>query len=183
MRRLDEFVLQVRQQNLQEFIKEVPQFFLILFRQLDELSQDWLFSTQTISQSKGTLIRSMIQEGYTLHPDTTKNFVFPVEKCHQNPWPDRIMIGRASNNDLPLSDASVSKVHAYLTYEENRGKLQVHDAGSLNGIKCNDQLLAPGESIEIHSNDYLEIGTIVLKVLNAHDFFNFVHEHIEGEKT
>ena len=183
MQLLDEFVLQVRRQSCDVFVAEMPGFFLIASRQSDELSQDWLFNTQTISQSKGTLVRSMIKEGYTLHPDTTKNFAFPVKKCAQNPWPDRIMIGRASNNDLVLSDASVSKVHAFLTYEKNSGKLKAHDAGSLNGIQHNEHLVAPGGSADIQSHDYLEIGVILLKVLAAKDFFDFVHGHIKHEKT
>ena len=125
----------------------------------------------------------MNREGITLHPDTTKNFVFPVKKCAQNPWPDRIMIGRASNNDLVLSDASVSKVHAFLSYEKDLEKIRVHDAGSLNGITLNEHIIPPNQSHDVKSQDYLEIGVIVLKVLDAKDFFDFVHEHITHEKT
>ena len=58
----------------------------------------------------------------------------------------------------------------------------MHDADSLNGIKHNEELLTSGQSQEMHSDDNLEIGAINLKVLDAKDFFTFVHEHIENEK-
>ena len=56
---------------------------------------------------------------------------YPLAKSGKNPWKDRILIGRATNNDVVLRDASVSKVHARALQRD--GQWVVTDAGSTNG--------------------------------------------------
>jgi DNA ligase (NAD+) len=48
-------------------------------------------------------------------------------------FPDRITIGRTSNNDVVINDSSVSRLHAYVRREGD--KWVVADAGSKNGTK------------------------------------------------
>lgn len=59
--------------------------------------------------------------------------VLPVSKAGKNPFPF-VSVGRAGNNDVCLTDRSVSKVHAYFIQPDATvSSWRVRDAGSLNG--------------------------------------------------
>ncbi|MCE5286647.1 MAG: DUF3662 and FHA domain-containing protein [Pelosinus sp.] len=49
----------------------------------------------------------------------------------------RVNIGRREGNELPLSDASTSRLHAYVAYED--GAHVLYDAKSLNGTYVDDR--------------------------------------------
>lgn len=64
-----------------------------------------------------------------------------------------ITVGRATTNDIVLSDARASRAHAQLTYSDSQWTLV--DLGSSNGTRINDQpiagpvVLQPGDAIAI----------------------------------
>ena len=74
----------------------------------------------------------------------------------------QIYLGRKSTNDFVLEDDSVSRIHAYISYERHRHIL--HDAGSLNGTLVNKK---PISSCELKDGDKILIGstTLTYKVL------------------
>ncbi len=70
---------------------------------------------------------------------------------------NQVYIGRRDTNDLILTDANASRLHAYIAYERHRHVL--HDAGSLNGTFLN------GEKVEmacLRSGDEIQTGNTVL---------------------
>ncbi|MBI3725727.1 FHA domain-containing protein [bacterium] len=60
-----------------------------------------------------------------------------------NDFANMITIGRASNNDIALEVASVSKFHAYLTWDGPAWFL--HDAGSSNGTWIDGERLGEAQ--------------------------------------
>ena len=74
----------------------------------------------------------------------------------------QIYLGRKDTNDFVLTDESVSRIHAYISYERHRHIL--HDAGSLNGTFVNKK---PINSCELNDGDKILIGntTLTYKVL------------------
>lgn len=92
----------------------------------------------------------------------------PIRKTTRNSFGGQITIGRARNNDIRLSDPSVSKVHAYVIPPKgwpmlDEGGWYLRDAGSTNGtymlsgsgaVKADMRsglLLAPGTEIRLGS--------------------------------
>ncbi|MDX1433177.1 MAG: FHA domain-containing protein, partial [Gammaproteobacteria bacterium] len=76
-------------------------------------------------------------------------------------------IGRHADNELPLTDPSLSRHHAEIRHELN-GRYVIRDLESLNGVyvngkKCRSAVLANG--------DVIELGDVTLKfaVFAAHD--------------
>ncbi len=69
----------------------------------------------------------------------------------------QIYLGRKSTNDFVLEDDSVSRIHAYISYERHRHIL--HDAGSLNGTLVNKK---PISSCELKDGDKILIGSTML---------------------
>ncbi|MGH1340177.1 MAG: FHA domain-containing protein [Nannocystales bacterium] len=100
--------------------------------------------------------------------------VFPVTKNRNNPWPERISLGRARNCDLVLRHASVSKLHAHFFLE--RSKLYFADAKSTNGCKVNDRPLDPGERIRLSCGDLLCLGMIESTLYSPAGLFRFIEE-------
>lgn len=70
----------------------------------------------------------------------------------------RIHIGRRENNELFLPDKNCSRLHCYITYENNRHVL--YDAGSLNGTRVNRHLCA--EAWALRPGDKISIGNTVI---------------------
>jgi adenylate cyclase len=71
----------------------------------------------------------------------------------------RIRLGRGSDNDVVLSDVSVSRYHAEILREPNGWS--VHDLKSTNGIEVNR---APVEKAPLRAGDLLTIGSFEVRL-------------------
>jgi hypothetical protein len=74
----------------------------------------------------------------------------------------RLNVGRVSDNDLSLNDASVSKIHAALVMNQ-QGTLLVADTGSTNGTYINGRRISYGESRQIEDGDVVGFGDIEVR--------------------
>ncbi|HEX8140225.1 MAG TPA: FHA domain-containing protein [Pyrinomonadaceae bacterium] len=75
----------------------------------------------------------------------------------------RLNVGRGSDNDLHIDDASVSKIHASLVMNRE-GTLLVADTGSTNGTYINGRRLAYGEARQIEEGDVVGFGDIEVRL-------------------
>jgi len=75
----------------------------------------------------------------------------------------RLNVGRASDNDLTLNDASVSKIHAALLMT-GEGTLLVADTGSTNGTYINGRRIAYGESRALEDGDVVGFGDVEVRL-------------------
>lgn len=71
----------------------------------------------------------------------------------------QLRIGRQPDNDLVLSDSSVSRKHALLIV--NKNSVLVRDLGSMNGVKIDGQPLAQGIA---RNGQIISIGEISCKI-------------------
>jgi len=78
------------------------------------------------------------------------------------PGGKRLNVGRASDNELTLNDASVSKIHAALLMT-GEGTLLVADTGSTNGTYINGRRIAYGESRIIEDGDVIGFGDVEVR--------------------
>ena len=75
----------------------------------------------------------------------------------------RLNVGRASDNDLTLNDASVSKIHGALLMTAE-GTLLVADTGSTNGTYLNGRRISYGESRLIENGDVVGFGDVEVRL-------------------
>lgn len=68
-------------------------------------------------------------------------------------------VGRTRDNDLPIEDQSISKIHATLVLNSER-TLLVADTGSTNGTFINDKRIAYGRAFPISTADKVKFGNI-----------------------
>ena len=79
------------------------------------------------------------------------------------PGGKRLNVGRASDNELTLNDASVSKIHAALLMT-GEGTLLVADTGSTNGTYINGRRITYGESRAIEDGDVIGFGDVEVRL-------------------
>lgn len=71
----------------------------------------------------------------------------------------QVRVGRHADNDIVITDTSVSRKHAILIM--NNDAILVRDLGSMNGISINGQPVTQGLA---HNGDLLQIGEVKMKV-------------------
>lgn len=90
--------------------------------------------------------------------------VVRVKKQAANAFQSRITVGRTTNNDVVLDDASVSRFHAWLEHDDAEWK--VADAGSKNGTFLNGQKLKPKKLVTLSVEARLKFGDVPASFLS-----------------
>jgi DNA-binding NtrC family response regulator len=73
----------------------------------------------------------------------------------------RLLIGRASNAQIRIDHASVSREHALLELGE---PIRIEDLGSANGTRVGEQRLAPHQPATVAPNEVIDLGEVLLVV-------------------
>jgi hypothetical protein len=95
--------------------------------------------------------------------------VYPLVKKPGASFPDRITIGRATNNDVVLADHSISKLHAYVRRAATG--YVVADAGSKNGSTLRGARLEPRKEQALVSRAVLRLGDVDLTFYAADELY------------
>jgi len=95
--------------------------------------------------------------------------IHPLLKRAGASFPDRITIGRTSNNDVTIPDHSISRLHAYARLTGDRWV--VADAGSKNGSWLRGETLEPRKERAIRSREVLRLGDVDLTFYLAADLY------------
>jgi hypothetical protein len=100
-------------------------------------------------------------------PPNARDFeVRIIGKAPENPYPDRISVGRAPNRDVVLRDATVSKLHAYFLVRPGGG-FELLDLGAPNGTYLNGLSLPPNEARPVAVGDVVQFGRVECDVVDA----------------
>lgn len=106
------------------------------------------------------------------------SLVFLVKSAGRAATTAFISIGRTPNNDVVLSDPSVSGFHALIT-RDPEGNRRLQDAGSTNGTFVGD-VSAPGrdakEGVLLERGAELRIGALKLVYCDVEEFMQMVRE-------
>ena len=89
-----------------------------------------------------------------------------MKKNPDNPFPDRLTIGRATNCDVVIRFAFVSKVHAHL-FIQGGDKLTLRDNKASNSTFHNHRKLEPGSSRSVKLGDIISFGALDLELCDA----------------
>jgi hypothetical protein len=92
--------------------------------------------------------------------------VVAVKKNPDNPFPDRLTIGRATNCDVVIRLAFVSKVHAHL-FIQGGDKLTLRDNKASNYTFHNHRRMEPGSSRTVKLGDILSFGALDTELVDA----------------
>jgi hypothetical protein len=95
--------------------------------------------------------------------------IHPLLKKQGASFPDRITVGRTSNNDVSIPDHSISRLHAYVKLANQ--VWVVADAGSKNGSWLRGEVLEARRERPIQSREVLRLGEVDLTFYLAADLF------------
>lgn len=138
------------------FAKEVGGW--VLVGQLpDDVGAEWNYRTGATKTARA--VRAATGELEAMLDETWSALV--LKKRPNNTFPDTVFVGRATNNDVCLPHASVSKLHARLRYQGKN--LMVQDAGSSNGTMVNGEPVQHGVDVAITHGDLIRFGSVVFQ--------------------
>lgn len=119
------------------------------------------------------LTRKQLSKENTVLPqkDQVKPYAYLItqdEKAHRYPITNTIWrIGRSLDNEMTISDSSMSRRHAEI-HRYNNGKFVLFDLGSTNGVYVNNKKI---EKKKIKEGDIIEIGDVFFRFTqNPSDF-------------
>ena len=97
--------------------------------------------------------------------------LYPLAKKPGASFPDRITIGRTSNNDVVIADPSVSRLHAYVRQADG---WMVADAGSKNGSWLDGVVLEPRRETALPPGAMIRFGDVQLTFHRSEDLFDLM---------
>jgi hypothetical protein len=87
-----------------------------------------------------------------------------------------LMIGRMADSDIMINDYTISKRHARLQHQPEKGTIKIEDLNSTNGTWHNNSRLEPHRYVSLKSHDNLRFGRYGFTFLNARHFYDFLIE-------
>jgi pSer/pThr/pTyr-binding forkhead associated (FHA) protein len=97
--------------------------------------------------------------------------LYPLAKKPGASFRDRITIGRTNNNDVVISDPSVSRLHAYVRQAD--GWL-IADAGSKNGSWLGHAALEPRRETALPPGAVVRFGDVRMTFFRSEDLFDLL---------
>ncbi|MEW5740961.1 MAG: FHA domain-containing protein [Myxococcota bacterium] len=100
-------------------------------------------------------------------PESNDPQLFFVEKAKRssNAFPMGVTLGRVESNDVVLDDASVSRFHAWLQFDERQKTWLLCDAQSKNGTWLDGATVAKGARLPLHDGALIKLGQASLRFL------------------
>lgn len=125
------------------------------------VTQAWGYETRAVAAPWDTrVVLALVKSGSQINPEVLAKAgsVYAVAKRPGGPFPDRIGVGRARTADISLRAPSVSKYHAYFTYNDVTREWMVVDARSRNGTRLGERRLEPGDNVKMTNGAQLMFG-------------------------
>ena len=99
--------------------------------------------------------------------------VFALLKSDRNPFAERILVGRAKNNDIVLSNQSVSKAHACFGKSGARMVLSAYE--TLNPTQLNGKTIPPNTSgVEVPDGAVVQFGNVRCHFFTSDSFYSLL---------
>ena len=149
-----------------EFLASAAPAAFVRFRAIDDTNEP---IDQTLSMDHDIDEETMPIGKVTLG-DLVNMEIYPLVKKPGASFADRITIGRTSNNDIVVADASISRLHAYVRRDGKNWV--VADGGSKNGSWLKGVPLEARRERPLETRGVLRLGDVDLTFYLAADLYN-----------
>lgn len=125
---------------------------------------------------KPTEFRTVTHKEYAAKADTPNlelPLILPLRKGEGRPFPERISLGRATNCDVVIRDASISKLHGHFRDVTSESAFFT-DAKSSNGTRLDGTLIQAGVATEIRAHMLLSFGRVQLMFMSPGDVYDWL---------
>lgn len=134
-----------------------------------EESRSWSYKTES-----ARVIQDKVRGNVLLI--TQRDLVFHVRKHKQTSFASTVLIGRASSNDIILDHSTVSKLHVRIRARDD-ASLELTDAGSSNGTRCEGRLLAPNIPLILENGMEIQLGACRCFFMHPEYFYQVLHKY------
>lgn len=138
-------------------------------------------NTQSTIDCEGNQTMGMAYMPTSIDPREARSWVVYVVRGPEG-RPCTVSLGRADDNDIIITDPSVSKNHARLSVQEGESTLRVVDLGSTNGTFLNDERLESNKSFEVPAGQCVDFGRVPLRFLGAEGLYDYLDSLREDGK-
>ncbi len=124
-------------------------------------NQAWGYETRAVQAPwDARVVLAVVRSGSQVNPEllAKAGAVYAIVKRPGRPFPERIGVGRARTTDISLRAPSVSKYHAYFTYDDATRQWTIVDARSRNGTRLGDRRLEAAAPTQLTSGAQLTFG-------------------------
>jgi hypothetical protein len=104
--------------------------------------------------------------------------IAPVRKKAENPFPERLVVGRAPNCDVVLRVPTISKVHAHIMVQAG-GAFVLRPAPSTQTILHNYRNIEPGGERRLALGDHVCFGPLDFQFLDAGMLYDILRSELE----
>ena len=121
----------------------------------------WGFETRAVVAPWGTRVALALARGGKMGDMEMlekAGAVYAVVKRPGGPFPDRIGVGRSRTADISLRLSSVSKYHAYFTFDEQGRRWLLWDARSRNGTSVGRTRVEPAVGVPVENGTDIHFG-------------------------
>ena len=153
-----------------EFLASAAPAAFVRFRAIDEPQEtidQTLSMDEEVAEVEETMPIGKVSLGDVVHME-----VYPLVKKPGASFADRITIGRTSNNDIVVADASISRLHAYVRRDGKQWV--VADGGSKNGSWLKGVSLEARRERALESRAVLRLGDVDLTFYLAADLYSML---------
>jgi hypothetical protein len=152
-----------------EFLASAAPAAFVRFRAIDH-PEDEIDQTLSMDEDVDHELEETMPVGKVSLGDVVHMEIYPLAKKAGASFPDRITIGRTSNNDIVVADASISRLHAYVRRDGKQWV--VADGGSKNGSWLKGSTLEPRRERSLDSRAVLRLGDVDLTFYLAADLYS-----------
>ena len=87
-----------------------------------------------------------------------------------------ITVGRTDNNDISVSDPSVSRFQGYFQLDPRTGGWTFTDAGSTNGTFLSGRRLPPSRAVPLGPSAAISFGNVPMRFFVPQEFFRYLDD-------
>ncbi len=92
---------------------------------------------------------------------------------------NQVTIGRSEENDIVLTDETVSSHHAIFMPSPRTKKPTIQDYDSTNGTRINENPILPGRSVILHDGDLVSFGDMMFLFYSSSGLFETLRSMID----
>lgn len=135
---------------------------VLLWSQAGDWIEDTAFQFETHSSEFNDELPGEISPG--TESQIAETLIIEIRKQTSSAPTNMICVGRAANNDIVLSNNTVSKLHTYFLVSEGNDSYEIVDANSTNGTIVNNERLVAYKNQPLNNRDHIQFGPSIQMV-------------------
>jgi hypothetical protein len=148
---------------------------VLLWPKAGDWMEDTTFQFETYSSEYSDELPGEISPG--TESQIAETLVIEIRKQTSTAPTNMICVGRAANNDIPLANNTVSKLHTYFLASEHGDSYEIVDANSTNGTVVNNRRLIAYKNEPLANRDQIQFGpSIQMVYLTPAGFYDLLQK-------